>query len=70
MAAHAGPEHHKLLKLAVHHWRKPGVSEEDFTNWLHNVQIPPMMRLVEKHNVVHYTVVCDRALTDFFAHLN
>ncbi|KAI1392615.1 uncharacterized protein F4822DRAFT_134107 [Hypoxylon trugodes] len=56
MADEAWKDSHQFLKLSVIHWRVPGVSEEDYQNWIHKTIIPPMMRLVEKHNIVHYSV--------------
>lgn len=49
----------QLLKLSVQHYRKQGVSEEDFLRWIQQDHIPRAARIIQKHNVVRYAQVSD-----------
>ncbi|PWY83907.1 hypothetical protein BO94DRAFT_519513 [Aspergillus sclerotioniger CBS 115572] len=49
------PQPQPLLKITVLHYRKPGVSEADFMRWIQEDHIQRAARIIQKHNVVHYT---------------
>lgn len=47
----------QLLKFSVQHYRKASVSEDDFTKWIREVHVPSAVKLIQKHNIVNYSVV-------------
>ncbi|KAL4971441.1 hypothetical protein BDW68DRAFT_196000 [Aspergillus falconensis] len=53
--AYAHYQHQRLLKITVLHYRKSGVSEADFTRWIQEDHIQRAARIIQRHNVVHYT---------------
>ncbi|KAI1479988.1 hypothetical protein F4774DRAFT_113049 [Daldinia eschscholtzii] len=46
----------QLVKITVQHWRKEGVSEEDFVKWCKEEQVPRYVGLVKKHGFVRWTM--------------
>ncbi|KAI1800061.1 hypothetical protein F4811DRAFT_54721 [Daldinia bambusicola] len=46
----------QLVKITVQHWKKEGVSEEDFVRWCKEEQVPRYIGLVKKHGFVRWTM--------------
>ncbi|KAH8816997.1 hypothetical protein F5884DRAFT_873860 [Xylogone sp. PMI_703] len=46
----------QLLKFTVQHYRKAGVSEDNFVKWMKEVHVPSAIKLIQKHNIVNYSV--------------
>ncbi|KAI1416804.1 hypothetical protein F5Y13DRAFT_153095 [Hypoxylon sp. FL1857] len=46
----------QLVKITVQHWRKEGVSEEDFVKWCKEEQVPRYIGLVKKHGFIRWTM--------------
>lgn len=52
----------QLIKYTVAHYRKEGVSHEDFVKWMTHEHIPTAIPLFKKHNIRKYSLVssCSR----------
>ena len=47
-----------LLKWSIHHYKLPHVDDAEFAKWYTEVQVPQMMKIVQRHGIVKYTLVC------------
>ncbi|KAF3018953.1 hypothetical protein E8E14_011900 [Neopestalotiopsis sp. 37M] len=45
-----------LLKWSVHHYKLPEVDDQAFAKWYTEVQVPQMMKIVQKHGILKYTL--------------
>lgn len=46
-----------LLKFSAHHYRAEGVDEQAFAKWYTEEQIPRMIKIIQKHGILHYRLV-------------
>lgn len=46
-----------LLKWSVHHYKLPEVDDQAFAKWYTEVQVPQMMKIVQRHGIAKYTLV-------------
>lgn len=47
----------QLLKFSAHHFRAESVDEQAFAKWYQEEQIPRMIKIIQKHGIVHYQLV-------------
>lgn len=46
-----------LLKWSVHHYKLPHVDDQEFAQWYTEVQVPQMMKTVQRHGILKYSLV-------------
>lgn len=46
-----------LLKWSAHHYKLPEVDDQAFAKWYTEVQVPQMMKIVQRHGIAKYTLV-------------
>lgn len=50
-------EQGRLMKYTVGHYRKEGVTPEDFINWLTKEHLPLAVPIFKRHGIKKYTLV-------------
>ena len=50
-------EQGRLMKYTVGHYRKEGVTHEDFINWLTKEHLPLAIPIFKRHGIKKYTLV-------------
>jgi hypothetical protein len=56
------PELERVAKVTVYHYRKPGVSAEDFYRRMNEEFVPLALPIIQRHNILRFGLVCSTSI--------